>query len=144
MQQQLGQRHGVPVSRAIQTPSLSSYNGSSLQYTQAALNNRTSPLSTLKNLSPTLNAAQHTNNFKTEKLVQPITSSVPNCTKELNLPLASANPDLDVSEEELHHILSQKDLATTLAENLLKHFGSDDIEHAKEESVLSSGIYHKD
>lgn len=41
--------------------------------------------------------------------------------------------DLDV-EAELKDLLSQKDLATTLAENLLKHFGSDDIDDVKEEA----------
>ncbi|ERL85192.1 hypothetical protein D910_02614 [Dendroctonus ponderosae] len=40
--------------------------------------------------------------------------------------------DLDV-EAELKDLLSQKDLATTLAENLLKHFGSDEMEEVKEE-----------
>ncbi|XP_066247383.1 lysine-specific demethylase 6A isoform X1 [Euwallacea similis] len=39
--------------------------------------------------------------------------------------------DLDV-EAELKDLLSQNDLAATLAENLLKHFGSDAIEDAKE------------
>lgn len=51
----------------------------------------------------------------------------------MSLPLMSDSSDLlDVSEEELKDLLSQKDLATTLAENLLKHFGSDDID-VKEE-----------
>lgn len=32
--------------------------------------------------------------------------------------------DLTVSEQELQALLSQKDIATSLAEDLLKHFGS--------------------
>lgn len=47
--------------------------------------------------------------------------------------LPSQQHDLDV-EAELKDLLSQKDLATTLAENLLKHFGSEDIEDVKEEA----------
>ncbi|KAL1493384.1 hypothetical protein ABEB36_011447 [Hypothenemus hampei] len=51
--------------------------------------------------------------------------------------LQNQTSDMDV-EAELKDLLSQKDLATTLAENLLKHFGSDDIEDVKEEPASSS------
>ncbi|XP_050313542.1 lysine-specific demethylase 6A isoform X2 [Anthonomus grandis grandis] len=47
--------------------------------------------------------------------------------------MQSQQHDLDV-EAELKDLLSQKDLATTLAENLLKHFGSDDIDSSKPEA----------
>lgn len=93
--------------------------------------NRTSPLLG-KTFSP-----PDTADFKPEKFLQPVP----------NLPLSSTtNPnDLDVSEEDLQDLLSQKDLATTLAENLLKHFGSDDIdvktEPATQETTLSSGPF---
>ena len=44
----------------------------------------------------------------------------------------SSTPDLGVSDQELQALLSQKDIATSLAEDLLKHFGSpgavDDID----------------
>ncbi|KAK9746028.1 JmjC domain, hydroxylase [Popillia japonica] len=70
----------------------------------------------------------------TPKLVQPsLQPPVPTC---MSLPNASFN-ELDVSEEELQDLLSQKGLATTLAENLLKQFGSDEID-IKEESNLES------
>lgn len=49
--------------------------------------------------------------------------------------------DLGVSDQELQALLSQKDIATSLAEDLLKHFGSpsavDDID-IKDELDLSS------
>lgn len=86
-------------------------------------------------------------------LAQPsLVAPVPSCQRNLGLPLmGDGNPDLlmsndlDVSEEDLKDLLSQKDLATTLAENLLKHFeGSDDIDIKEEEkgtSTLSSGPF---
>lgn len=47
-----------------------------------------------------------------------------------------------VSDQELQALLSQKDIATSLAEDLLKHFGSpgpgDDLE-IKEESQSNTG-----
>lgn len=59
-------------------------------------------------------------------------------------PIPSGNTtDLDVSEEELQHLLSQRDLATTLAENLLKHFGSDEIDHVKEETETTGLSFSK-
>lgn len=73
----------------------------------------------------------------TPKLVQPsLQPPVPTC---MSLPNASFN-ELDVSEEELQDLLSQKGLATTLAENLLKQFGSDEID-IKEESNLGKSAY---
>lgn len=79
---------------------------------------------------------ENKNKDKNSQLVEP-TLQPPNpsslCSKNLSLPLMSDSSDLlDVSEEDLKDLLSQKDLATTLAENLLKHFGSDDID-VKEE-----------
>lgn len=56
------------------------------------------------------------------------------------MPLSSNPPDLDVSEEDLQDLLSQKDLATTLAENLLKHFGSDEIDVKEEPESTTNGI----
>lgn len=67
------------------------------------------------------------------QMVQPNVSAVPSC-QSLSLSTNSdiINNDLDVSEEDLKDLLSQRDLATTLAENLLKHFGSEGID-VKEE-----------
>lgn len=95
--------------------------------------NRTSPLN--KSFSPT-------NDFKPEKLLQPnLSAPIPNVTRDINMPLTTTNPpDLDVSEEDLQDFLSQKDLATTLAENLLKHFGSDEID-VKEEAETTQGLF---
>lgn len=118
----------APVSRPNQTQPL---------FTSPAQfgNNRTSPLSMGKAFSPT-------SDFKPEKLVQPsLSAPIPNITRDLSMPLSSTNPsDLDVSEEDLQDLLSQKDLATTLAENLLKHFGSDEID-VKEESETQGQLY---
>lgn len=84
------------------------------------------------------------NQTQSIKLHQPLLNApVPVCSKEL-MPLGSSNAsDLDVSEEDLKDLFSQKDLATTLAENLLKHFGSDDIEIKEEPdtNTLSSGPF---
>lgn len=61
---------------------------------------------------------------------------------------SAANKDLGVTDQELQALLSQKDIATSLAEDLLKHFGSEDLD-VKEEppssivnnnSALSSGM----
>ncbi|CAH0562123.1 unnamed protein product [Brassicogethes aeneus] len=75
-----------------------------------------------------------------DKLMQPNPVLVPSHRDSF----ASHATDLDVSEEDLKDLLSQKDLATTLAEDLLKHFGSEDID-VKEEShnqdTLSSGPF---
>lgn len=52
-------------------------------------------------------------------------------TNDCDIKLNSAG-DLGVSDQELQALLSQKDIATSLAEDLLKHFGSpsavDDID----------------
>lgn len=78
------------------------------------------------------------------KLHQPLLSApVPICPKDM-MPIGSASAsELDVSEEDLKDLFSQKDLATTLAENLLKHFGSDEIEIKEEPdaNTLSSGPF---
>ncbi|XP_051162828.1 histone demethylase UTY isoform X3 [Leptopilina boulardi] len=50
---------------------------------------------------------------------------------------AANNKDLGVTDQELQALLSQKDIATTLAEDLLKHFGSDDLD---EKDVVSPNI----
>ncbi|XP_018370205.1 PREDICTED: histone demethylase UTY isoform X1 [Trachymyrmex cornetzi] len=52
----------------------------------------------------------------------------------------TANKDnLGVTDQELQALLSQKDIATSLAEDLLKHFGSDDLETVVKEEP-SSGV----
>lgn len=52
-----------------------------------------------------------------------------------------ANKDnLGVTDQELQALLSQKDIATTLAEDLLKHFGSDDLETVVKEEPSSGGV----
>ncbi|KAF5281219.1 hypothetical protein FQR65_LT14834 [Abscondita terminalis] len=131
-QQMLNQRQ--PVTSPRPTTNLSSYNGSSHQYSSPVMPpNRTSPLDAIKSFSPTPSSGF----IKVEKLAQPVLlAPVPNCTKHLGLP--NTHPgDLDVSEEELQHLLSEKDLTTTFAENLLKHFVSDDLNQMKEENHTS-------
>ncbi|XP_059617836.1 histone demethylase UTY isoform X2 [Phlebotomus argentipes] len=46
--------------------------------------------------------------------------------------VTTSQSDLGVTDQELKAILSQRDIATTLAEDLLKQFGSDDIEIKEE------------
>ncbi|XP_044256246.1 lysine-specific demethylase 6A isoform X2 [Tribolium madens] len=83
-----------------------------------------------KNLSPSSNG---------EKLVQPTPNVIPSCARDITMPVSGQHSaDMDVSEEELKDFLSQKDLATTLAENLLKHFGSDDIDIKEEQEQNDS------
>ncbi|KAF7386780.1 hypothetical protein HZH66_011232 [Vespula vulgaris] len=60
---------------------------------------------------------------------------------------SAGNKDLGVTDQELQALLSQKDIATSLAEDLLKHFGSEDLD-VKEEppgimnnGTLSSGPF---
>lgn len=108
----------IPVTRP-------SFTGTGQQFPISNGSNRTSPLLG-KCFSP-----PHGTDYKPEKLLQPtLTAPVPNINRDMNLPLTGTtnSNDLDVSEEDLQDLLSQKDLATTLAENLLKHFGSDDID----------------
>ncbi|XP_019874953.2 lysine-specific demethylase 6A isoform X2 [Aethina tumida] len=78
-----------------------------------------------------------------DKLVQPNPVVVPRDSFMPNS--VPHSTDLDVSEEDLKDLLSQKYNATDLAEDILKHFGSDDI-HLKEETTsqdatLSSGPF---
>ncbi|KAK0083226.1 hypothetical protein PV325_009155 [Microctonus aethiopoides] len=60
---------------------------------------------------------------------------------------AAGNKDLGVTDQELQALLSQKDIATSLAEDLLKHFGSEDLDVKDETSTainngtLSSGPF---
>ncbi|KAL6424316.1 hypothetical protein ACFW04_009846 [Cataglyphis niger] len=52
-----------------------------------------------------------------------------------------ANKDnLDMTDQELQALLSQKDIATSLAEDLLKHFGSDGLDTVVKEEPLSSNV----
>ncbi|KAK5639667.1 hypothetical protein RI129_012159 [Pyrocoelia pectoralis] len=132
-QQMLNQRQPSSVSPR-QLSSLGSYNNSPHQYSSSQVMppNRTS-LDAIKSFSPTHPSGL----IKVEKIVQPaLMAPVPNCTKDLGL--SNSHPsDLDVSEEELQHLLSEKDLTTTFAENLLKQFVSDDIDHVKDEPDVS-------
>lgn len=119
-QQQLRhQRQATTPARQGSTPP--SYNGNHFQ----GQTDVTSPLNPPKNLSPSTNG---------DKLVQPTPNVIPSCARDINMPVSGQHSaDMDVSEEELKDLLSQKDLATTLAENLLKHFGSDDIDIKEEQ-----------
>ncbi|XP_022914705.2 histone demethylase UTY isoform X1 [Onthophagus taurus] len=76
-------------------------------------------------------------NVVTPKLVQPsVQPPVP-------MPLTGSNFS-EISEADLQDLLSHKGMATTLAENLLKHFGSDEIDIKEEPGVdnsLSSGPF---
>ncbi|XP_011634228.1 histone demethylase UTY isoform X2 [Pogonomyrmex barbatus] len=54
---------------------------------------------------------------------------------------AVANKDnLGVTDQELQALLSQKDIATSLAEDLLKHFGSDDLDTVVKEEPSTGGV----
>lgn len=44
----------------------------------------------------------------------------------------------DVTDQELQALLSQKDLATSFAEDLLKQFGSEDLVDIKESKILEN------
>lgn len=55
--------------------------------------------------------------------------------------VVAANKDnLGVTDQELQALLSQKDIATSLAEDLLKHFGSDDLETVVKEEPSSGDV----
>ncbi|XP_015609795.1 histone demethylase UTY isoform X2 [Cephus cinctus] len=51
---------------------------------------------------------------------------------------SSGNKDLGVTDQELQALLSQKDIATSLAEDLLKHFGSEDLDVKDESSAITN------
>ncbi|KAF5285712.1 hypothetical protein FQA39_LY16518 [Lamprigera yunnana] len=130
-QQLVNQRQSVTSPR---TTNLPLYNGLSQQYPTTGIPpNRTSPLDAIKTFSP-----NHPSSFiKVDKLVQPaLMAPIPNCVKDVRLSNTNSG-DIDVCEEELQHLLSQKDLTTTFAENLLKHFVSEDIDSVKEETDAS-------
>lgn len=58
-----------------------------------------------------------------------------------NSAAAVANKDnLDMTDQELQALLSQKDIATSLAEDLLKHFGSDGLDTVVKEEPSSGGV----
>ncbi|XP_018332991.1 lysine-specific demethylase 6A isoform X2 [Agrilus planipennis] len=134
------------VTRTGQTPT---FTGSITQSFSSQAINRTSPLAPPKSFSPINTVTPPGNQFKSDKLVQPsLTTPIPNCMRDISSSMSMSNAgtnDLDVSEEDLQDLLSQKDLATTLAENLLKHFGSEEMDQVKTESsdniTLSSGPF---
>lgn len=74
------------------------------------------------------------------QLVQPNVAAVPTSLSMSTNSEIINNDQLDVSEEDLKDLLSQRDLATTLAENLLKHFGSEDMD-VKEENLTGKYFY---
>ncbi|XP_020706791.2 histone demethylase UTY isoform X2 [Athalia rosae] len=51
---------------------------------------------------------------------------------------SAGNKDLGVTDQELQALLSQKDIATSLAEDLLKHFGSEDLDVKEEPSAITN------
>lgn len=82
------------------------------------------------------------NQYGTQGYTQ-ITSTTGN-----NYPESSVgSKDINVTDQELHALLSQKDLATTLAEDILKHFGSEDLDEKEDpipiinNGTLSSGPF---
>ncbi|XP_015114271.1 histone demethylase UTY isoform X2 [Diachasma alloeum] len=54
---------------------------------------------------------------------------------------AAGNKDLGVTDQELTALLSQKDIARSLAEDLLKHFGSEDLDpkHTPKPPIMNNG-----
>ncbi|XP_060537446.1 histone demethylase UTY isoform X2 [Cylas formicarius] len=117
MQQQLRSNQNRPIPSANAT----SRGGLTPPYT---LGQNGSPINTTKGCSPSSG----------EKLLHSQPNIVPSFVP------GQQTHDLDV-EAELKDLLSQKDLATTLAENLLKQFGSDDID-VKEEADSTTPIPH--
>lgn len=87
--------------------------------------------------NPTI--SQPLKQFHMDDLVQPV--PVSNSARNLGLQLGSTG-SMDVSEEDLQDLLSQKDLGATLAENLFEHFSSEDMDHIKEatESKVSKQL----
>ncbi|XP_067216646.1 lysine-specific demethylase 6A isoform X3 [Linepithema humile] len=53
---------------------------------------------------------------------------------------ATSKDNLGVTDQELQALLSQKDIATSLAEDLLKHFGSDDLDTVVKEEPSSGSV----
>lgn len=53
---------------------------------------------------------------------------------------ATSKDNLGVTDQELQALLSQKDIATSLAEDLLKHFGSDDLDTVVKEEPSNGGV----
>lgn len=87
-------------------------------------------------------------------LLQPQIKSASSLIAQQPFSSSQSGTELGVTDQELRDLLSQKDLATSLAEDLLKHFGSttDPIEQIKDEvkeevatssspPVLSSGPF---
>ncbi|KAJ8684168.1 hypothetical protein QAD02_019960 [Eretmocerus hayati] len=60
------------------------------------------------------------------------TSCYPEGSSANSSSAANKDPGLGVTDQELQALLSQKDIATSLAEDLLKHFGSDDLDIKEE------------
>ncbi|XP_046481518.1 histone demethylase UTY isoform X1 [Neodiprion pinetum] len=51
---------------------------------------------------------------------------------------SAGNKDLGVTDQELQALLSQKDIATSLAEDLLKHFGSEDLDVKEDPNTITN------
>ncbi|KAI5755547.1 hypothetical protein M8J77_017866 [Diaphorina citri] len=70
-------------------------------------------------------------------------SNISSSSDSPKMPSMSSN-DLTVSEQELQALLSQKDIATSLAEDLLKHFGSpsaSDVTIKEEPNTSDLGLF---
>ncbi|XP_023289806.1 lysine-specific demethylase 6A isoform X2 [Orussus abietinus] len=74
----------------------------------------------------------HSNRYAAQGYTQ-ITSRPTSCPDG-----SSGNKDLGVTDQELQALLSQKDIATTLAEDLLKHFGSENLDVKEEAPIVTN------
>ncbi|XP_044741138.1 lysine-specific demethylase 6A isoform X1 [Chrysoperla carnea] len=97
-------------------------------------------------VQPAVNNKQHPLSLSGAGLQTPFQPQVSSSSIQAPSP-QPVNESLGVTDQELRDLLSHKDLATSLAEDLLKHFGSGDIEVKDEVSEspeiggLSSGPF---
>ncbi|XP_020287358.1 histone demethylase UTY-like [Pseudomyrmex gracilis] len=81
---------------------------------------------------------QQPNQYTTQGYTQ--VSSATSNFQENSATVATTKDNLGVTDQELQALLSQKDIATSLAEDLLKHFGSEDLDTVVKEEPSNSGV----
>lgn len=92
-------------------------------------------ISCIQDISTSLNSAHSFSSLKNcDKSIHQLDR-----TKNLALPSKDSNKCID---EDLKNIISQKNLATTITENFLKTFGSDDTDIQNSESTDSFGKFY--
>lgn len=81
---------------------------------------------------------QQPNQYTTQGYTQ--VSSATSNYQENSSAVATTKDNLGVTDQELQALLSQRDIATSLAEDLLKHFGSEDLDTVVKEEPSNSGV----